>query len=64
MLRRAIEKEALAEALAGYKEWHDVGYDMHGALEEQTFCGELPTRPGIVDIVDTSRAIAAYADEA
>ena len=58
-LQRALEKEATAAAGAGYKEWHDVGYDEHGALAEQTERGE--TGPGLVDIVDTARAIAHYA---
>ena len=43
-LQRALEKEAEAAAGAGYKEWpghwHDVGYDEHGALAEQTERGE------------------------
>ena len=58
-LQRALEKEATAAAGAGYKEWHDVGYDEHGALAEQTERGE--TGPGLVDIVDTARAMAHYA---
>ncbi len=59
-LQRAIEKEAWAAAAAEYKEWHYVGYDMHGALEEQTFREELQTGKGIMNIVDTACAIAAY----
>ena len=60
-LQRAIEKEAKAVAGVGYKEWHDVGYDMNGPLDEILERGEIPEGPGIVDIVDTARAIATYA---
>jgi hypothetical protein len=60
-LQRALEKEATAAAGKGYREWRDVGYDEHGPLAEQTERGELPTGPGLVDIVDTARAIALYA---
>ena len=60
-LQRALEKEAEVAAGKGYREWHDVGYDEHRPLAEQTERGELPTGPGLVDIVDTARAIAHYA---
>ena len=42
-LQRALEKEAEAAAGKGYREWHDVGYDEHRPLAEQTERGELPT---------------------
>ncbi len=49
-LQRALEE----------KMWHDVGYDEHRPLAEQTERVELPTGQGLVDIVDTARAIAHY----
>ena len=61
-LQKAIEREARAVAGAEYKEWHEVGYEMHESLAEQTERGDLPTGAGIVDLVTTAREIADYAE--
>ena len=60
-LQKAIEREALAVAGPEYKEWHDVGYDTYGSLQEQTEQGETPLGAGIVDLVTTARQSADYA---
>ena len=60
-LQKAIEREARGAAGAEYKEWHDVGYNMHGSLHEQTGRGDLPSGVGLVDMVDTAREIMDYA---
>ena len=59
--QKQIEKEAVAAAGKDYKLDHSVGFDEHGPLDEQTERGDLPTGPGLVDIVDTARAIEMYA---
>ena len=56
-----IDKEAIRIAGKNYKDDHSVGFDEHGPLDEQTHRGDLPTGPGIVDIMDTARAMASYA---
>ncbi len=42
-------------------EHHQVGLDEHGPFAHQTKHDDLPTAQGIVVIVDTARAMEAYA---
>jgi hypothetical protein len=52
-----IDKKAIRIAGKNYKDYHDVGFDEHGPMDEQTH----PLGPGIVDIMDTARAMKKYA---
>ena len=57
-----MEKEARVVAGAHYKkEGHQIDFNKYDPLAEQNYRGEISEGPGIVDILDTSRAIAAYA---
>ena len=60
-MQKQIELEAIAIAGEDYKLDHSVGFDEHGPLDEQTERGDLPTGPGLVDMVDTAREIEMYA---
>ncbi len=64
-LHKQMHREACAIAGNRYTDYHQVSFDKHGPLApklaDQTERGDLPTGPGIVNIVDTSRAMAAYA---
>ena len=52
-----IDKEAIRIAGKNYMDDHSIGFDAHSPLED----GELPTGPGIVDIMDSACAMAHYA---
>ena len=61
-LHAKMHREAIVVAGAHYKkEDHKIDYNQYDALEEQNYLGEIALGPGIIDILDTSRAIAAYA---
>ncbi len=61
-LHAKMHREAIAVAGAHYKkEDHQIDFNQYDALEEQNYRGEISLGPGIIDILDTSRAIAAYA---
>jgi hypothetical protein len=61
-LHAKMDKEARIAAGAHYKkEGHQIDFNKYDTLAEQSYRGEIPEGPGIVDILDTSRAIAAYA---
>ncbi len=46
--------------LQGLQQVPDASYDEHDHLAEQTKCCDLQSAPGILNIVDTSRAMAYY----
>ncbi len=52
-----------AKELAGndYEDYHTVGFDAHGSIDEQNDRSEPVSGPGFVDIMDTTRATADYA---
>ncbi len=62
-LYKKIHKEAITTTGEYYKNDHQMGFDKHGPLAYQTENSDLPGL-GIVNIVDTARAMAAYAASA
>jgi hypothetical protein len=60
-LHKKMHKEAIAVADMHYKDDNQVCINKHGPLADHTENGDLFTGPGIIDIVDTARAMAAYA---
>ncbi len=61
-LQNKTDRKAKAIAGKHFKFFHTVGFDEHGPLEDQIERGDLPTGAGFIDIMDTARATADYAE--
>lgn len=63
LVRIQRDTDRAAKAIAGndYEKYHVVGFDEHGSIDEQNGRSEPVTGPGFVDIMDTARATADYA---
>jgi hypothetical protein len=60
LITTKIHKEAIAVVGKYYEDNYQVGFNKHGSLADQTENCDFPTGSGIVEIVDTARAMAAY----